>query len=217
MQFAELQNLIRSRRSIRRWQEKKVPEELLMQALELATWAPNAGNQQNWHFYLIENQDIIKTIADVLQANIDRIVSWPEAAEFGDTATSWQKRACFFRHAPAAIAVATTKYQSVADQILAARGKTDANAVQMRQNRSMAGSHIQSIGAAIAYLLLILYQMGLGACWMTGPIQIKSEVEKILGIPADKDFVAFIPVGYPAEEPAPKERRPIAEVCEFIR
>ena len=81
----------------------------------------------------------------------------------------------------------------------------------------MAASHLQSVGAAIAYLLLILHQMGLGACWMTGPIQVKSEIEKILSIPADKDCVAFIPIGYPAEEPAPRERRPIAKACEFIR
>ena len=217
MQFAELQNLIKSRRSVRRYQEKKVPEELLTQAIELATWAPNAGNQQNWHFYIIENEDTIRAIADTVQASVDQIVSWPEAAEFGDTATNWQQNASFFRSAPAAIAVTTTKYQSVADKILAVREKIDTSAARMRQERNMAGSHIQSAGGTIAYLLLILHQMGLGACWMTGPIQVKGEVEKIIGIPPEKDCVAFIPVGYPAEEPPPKGRHPVKEVCKVIR
>jgi len=31
-----------------------IMESLLTQAVELATWAPNGGNQQNWHFYIIQ-------------------------------------------------------------------------------------------------------------------------------------------------------------------
>jgi nitroreductase len=46
METAELAKLIKSRRSIRFWEDKPVPEELLLQAVELATWAPNGANAQ---------------------------------------------------------------------------------------------------------------------------------------------------------------------------
>lgn len=69
----------------------------------------------------------------------------------------------------------------------------------------------------MAYLLLILHQMGLGTVWMTGPLQAKGEIEKILKVPADMDLVVFIPVGYPAENPPLKERKPINEVCEVLK
>ena len=52
---------------------------------------------------------------------------------------------------------------------------------------------------------------------MTGPMQAKQEIEKILNVPPELDIVAFIPVGYPAENPVPKERKPVAEVCKIIK
>ena len=58
MDTGSLANLIKGRRSIRRWQDKEVPEHLLMQAVELATWAPNGGNFQNWRFYIILNESV---------------------------------------------------------------------------------------------------------------------------------------------------------------
>lgn len=216
MELTDLANLVKSRRSIRRWQDKEVAEGLLLQAIELATWAPNGGNQQNWRFYIIVNRETVKAIADAVQTSADQIAAWAEADKFGEAAARWRERASFFRNAPAAIAVAAGQYQSLADQILAAREKTDPQASQMRQWRNLADSRIQSVASAIAYLLLVLHQMGLGAVWMTGPMQAKREIEKLLQVSPEMDIVAFIPVGYPAESPAPRERRPVDEVCEVI-
>lgn len=217
MEFDDLAKLIKNRRSIRAWQDKEVSEELLIQAIELATWAPNGGNQQNWHFYIIVNRDIIKAIADAVQASADRIISWPEADGFEDLTTRLRERASFFCNAPVAIAVAAAQYQSPIDEVLAVREKADPIAGQIRQWRNVADSRIQSVASAIAYLLLILHQMGLGAVWMTGPMQAKGEIEKILKVPPELDIVAFIPVGYPAESPVPKERRPLREICEVVK
>ncbi len=216
MESTDLAKLIKGRRSIRSWQDKEVPEELLSRAVQLATWAPNAGNKQNWHFYIIINRDTIKAIADAVQASVDKIASWPEAKKFKVVARQRQ-RASFFRSAPAAIVVTARQYQSPMDQILAAREETDPWARQVRHWRNMSDSRIQSVASAIAYLLLNLHQMGLGAVWMTGPMQAKGKIEKILKVPADMDVIAFIPIGYPAESPAPKERRPVGEVSEIIR
>jgi len=216
MEFQDLANLMRSRRSIRRWQDKEVPEVLLIQAIELATWAPNAGNQQNWRFYVILNRDTIRAIADAVQASADLIASWPQAQELGYSGR-WQLMASFFRDAPAGVAVAASRYQSLADQALAACEKRYPKAAQMRQWRDIANAKIQSVSSAIANLLLILHQMGLGAVWMTGPMQAKGEMEKILTVPPEMDLIAFVPVGYPAESPDARERKPLAEACEVIR
>lgn len=216
MEFQDLANLMRSRRSIRQWQDKEVPEALLMQAIELATWAPNAGNQQNWRFYVILNRDTIRAIADAVQASADLIASWPEARELGYTGR-WQSMASFFRDAPAGVAMAASRYQSLADQILAACEERYPQAAQMRQWREIANAKTQSVSSAIANLLLILHQMGLGAVWMTGPMQAKGEIEKILKVSPEMDLIAYVPVGYPAESPDARERKPLAEVCEVIR
>ena len=87
----------------------------------------------------------------------------------------------------------------------------------MSRWRSVADTRIQSVSSAIAYLLLVLHQMGLGAVWMTGPMQAKGDIEKILKVPEETDFVALIPVGYPAENPAPRERKPVKDVTQVIK
>ncbi len=215
MELVNLESVIRSRRSIRTWEDKQVPRDLLLQAVELATWAPNGGNQQNWRFYVILNRDTIKTIADAVQVSANQISSWPESKTLMDM-VRFRERAGFFRDAPAAITVAASQYQSAVDQFLAGREETDNQARMIRQWRNIANSRIQSVAAAIAYLLLVLHQMGLGAVWMTGPMQAKEEIERILHVPSELDIIAFIPIGYPAENPAPRERKPVVEVCEVV-
>jgi nitroreductase len=217
METNELAKLIKDRRSIRVWEDRAVDEDLLLQAIEIATYAPNGGNQQNWRFYLIEDRGIIKAIADTVQTSADYIAALPEANKFGEMVTGMTQRSSSFRSAPSLIAVAAKQYQSPIDQILAANEKVDVRAGQMRQWRNMADSRIQSVASAIAYLLLVLHQMGLGAVWMTGPLQVKGDIEKLLKVPPEMDIVALIPVGYPAESPSLRERRPLKEVCEIIR
>jgi hypothetical protein len=51
-----LEELIRSRRSIRKWKKEKISDELIVKAIELGTWAPNGGNSQSWHFVIVRMQ-----------------------------------------------------------------------------------------------------------------------------------------------------------------
>lgn len=216
MDTASLANLIKGRRSIRRWQPKPVPEDLLVQAVDLATWASNAGNFQNWRFYIILNEKMRNAISDAVQASADKMAAWPEAQKHGADAERWRGRVAFMRGAPALIAVTVGEYQSLPDKILAEREKHDPEARIMRESRNSSVPRIQSAAAATAYLILALEQMGLGTVWMTGPCQAKPEIEKIIGVPASMDFVALVPVGYPAETPQ-GQRKPVGEVCQIIR
>ena len=218
MELTDLANLIKTRRSVRVWQDKEVPEQLLLQAIELATWAPSGGNQQNWRFYVIKNKQTLKAIGDAVQISSDLINSWPESRRPGTPPMGGaQRRAGFFGSAPAAIAVAAAKYQSQVDLTLEAREEIDPQAADMRRWRNIADSRIQSVASAIAHLLLIFHQMGLGAVWMTGPMQAKDDIERLLQVPDHLDVVAFIPVGYPAERPVSRGRKPVSEVAEVIR
>ncbi|MBN1189007.1 MAG: nitroreductase family protein [Dehalococcoidales bacterium] len=217
MNMTDLENLIKGRRSIRSWENKPVPEEMLLQAIELATYAPNAGNQQNWKFYVVLKPETIKAVADAVQASADNIATWPEALKFGETVTKMLQRLCLFRSAPALVVVCASQYQSAVEQLVVIREKTDPEAAMIREWRNIANSRIQSVASAIAYFLLVLHEMGLGAVWMTGPLQAKGEIEKVLNISAPVDVVALIPVGYPAENPPLRERKPVKDICVVVK
>lgn len=226
MEFKELELLIKTRRSIRSWQDKPVPEELLLQAVELATWAPNGANAQQWFFHIILNKQIIKSIANATSAGMAEMMSWPEMAQLKgsqppplppDAAKRPPPRQNFWADAPALIAVATHKFSPPFEKVWVAREKVDPRAGRMRQAAEVIAPNIQSVSAAIAYLLLVLHQMGLGAVWMTGPLPAgKTEVEKILKIPESEDVVALIPVGYPAKTPV-STRKSVDQVCKVLK
>jgi nitroreductase len=215
--FGELGELIKTRRSIRRFQEKPVPEDLVVKAIELAAWAPNGGNFQPWKFLIVSNRELIQKMGDAVKAKTELMASWPEAAVCGDALERWKKTSDFFRGAPVCIAVLMGRYSSIADQVLRARGEIDPAAREIRSYRQTGNSSLQSVAGAIAYLLLILHYFGLGATWMAGPQQAKKEIERLLGVTPEWDFVDLIPVGYPAESPGTGGRKPVGEIIGFFR
>lgn len=215
--FEELSNLIKTRRSVRRFQSRPVPEDVLLKVLELATWAPNGGNYQGWRFVVVTNAELIGKMGDAVKGKTELIASWPEAGKFGETVSRWRKTSDFFRNAPACIAVFTGKYSSIADQILLARGETDPVARDIRICREIGRTSLQSAAAAITYICLLLHYFGLASTWMAGPLQAKREIEELLGMTSELDFVGLIPVGYPADEPAAPPRKPVGDVVKFLR
>ncbi|MBW2674801.1 MAG: nitroreductase family protein [Deltaproteobacteria bacterium] len=73
------------------------------------------------------------------------------------------------------------------------------------------------MAAATSYLCLFLHYLGLGTTWMSGPVQAKVEIEQLLDVSPEWDFVDLIPVGYPAGESKTPPRRPIEEAVQFFR
>jgi nitroreductase len=217
IEFGELEGLIKTRRSIRKFQDKPVPEDLLVKAVELAAWAPNGGNFQPWRFLIVTNKDLIQKMGDAVKAKTELMTSWPEAAICGDALERWKRTSDFFRGAPACIAALMGRYVSIADQVLRARGEIDPAAREIRSYRQMGSSSLQSVAAAVAYLVLVLHSFGLGTTWMAGPQQAKKEIEKLLGVTGEWDFVDLIPVGYPAESPKTAGRKPVGEVIQIFR
>jgi len=61
----DILNLLKSRRSIRIYQDKPVPQDLLLQILEAGRWAPTGANLQPWHFIVVTDPETRKMIGDV--------------------------------------------------------------------------------------------------------------------------------------------------------
>ena len=47
-------DLVRKRRSVRKFLNEKVPEEVITKALKAALLAPNSSNLQPWEFYWVK-------------------------------------------------------------------------------------------------------------------------------------------------------------------
>jgi len=58
----ELLDAIKGRRSIRSYQNKKIPKHLLEEMMEAAIWAPTGSNAQAWKFIVVDDDGNIKNI-----------------------------------------------------------------------------------------------------------------------------------------------------------
>lgn len=69
---------------------------------------------------------------------------------------------------------------------------------------------LQDTAAAVQNCLLMAKAMGLGTCWIGAFVD--DEVARVLQMPEGQRPVALIPVGYPAEDPAPRPRMELSEI-----
>jgi nitroreductase len=59
----DLDKAIRSRRSIRSFQNKEVSDDIINKMLTAAIWAPSEGNLQSWRFYVVINESVKSKLA----------------------------------------------------------------------------------------------------------------------------------------------------------
>jgi nitroreductase len=212
----ELIEAIKTRRTIRKYQDRKVPVELVKQAIELACWAPNTGGFQSWKYYVVQDADVINRIGDAVQKKVDLIASWPEAETFAEAMTRQQAKCASFRTAPVIVALGMSNAIGPAEKVLRLRGEQDRDAAEMTANRALISGRGQTIGAAATLLSLALYHLGLSSCWLAGPMLARREIEQLLGVPGDEALFAIMSIGYPAETPEPAARKPLDEVVRVI-
>jgi nitroreductase len=61
MSFLEL---VKARRSVRKYVQKPIPREVIDRCLEAARLAPSACNSQPWYFIVVDNEQLKNTLAD---------------------------------------------------------------------------------------------------------------------------------------------------------
>jgi nitroreductase len=59
-----LLEIIKNRRSIREFQKKEIPGEIIDKLIEALIWAPSAGNLQSRKFYFVFNEKIKRDLAE---------------------------------------------------------------------------------------------------------------------------------------------------------
>jgi len=71
------------------------------------------------------------------------------------------------------------------------------------------------IDAAIVadHLILAAANLGLGTCWIAA-FNVDA-ARSVLRLPAEAEPVIFTPLGYPADRPGPKERKPLEELVRY--
>jgi nitroreductase len=69
------------------------------------------------------------------------------------------------------------------------------------------------VAIAMDHLILAAANQGLGTCWI-GAFD-PDAAREVLGLPEDAEPIAFTPLGYPADQPLPKQRKPLSDLVRY--
>ena len=195
--------IIRNRRSIRKYLLKNVPSHLISKIIEAARWAPSAHNAQPWRFLVINDEKIKRELAEAMAMEWEKDLvqngMLPEERE-----TLIRESIRKFTQPPVIIIAFLTM-----DEMHKYPDKKRREAEYIMA--------VQSVAAAIQNLLLAAYFEGLGACWYCAPLFCPETVKKVLGVPKNFEPQALITVGYPSEKPEPPPRKPLEAIMRVNR
>lgn len=207
-------DFIYKRKSVRKFKDDKVPKEDIIEMLKAATQAPSPKHQQNWHFIVLQNRDVINKMADIVTESHEKIGEMAKSERDRKKHMSVIKYYTCFRYAPVVVLVYASEYDMIEHKILTENGADE----ETLKTLVSAQSGAQGIGAAIENFLLAATEMGYGTCYMTGPTHAKTEIENLIGFEKEGyELMSMISLGV-AENNTPDSppRKPLEDVVTFI-
>jgi len=194
---------LHSRISVRRFKNEPVPRPLLERVLETATWVPNAHNRQPWRFLALESAEARRRLVDAMAPDYQAALQ--RAGLSGDEIkVKTGKRAKRLLGAAVAVVLcyAADEMESYPDD------------PQRQRGEDLMG--IQSVTLAGGQLLLAAHSQGLGGVWIGAPLFAQDAIRAAFELPGSWQPQGLVLLGYPAEIPAPRPRRPLDEITLYF-
>ena len=191
----ETQEAIAARRSVRKFTDCPVTEEMVSAVLAAAILAPSGKNRQPWRFVVVADAEKRAQMIRVMREGI------ADTKARGMETGSASMTARVMQHAPVTIFVFNP--EGVHPWTSHSVGQTFLEMVDT-----------QSIGAAIQNMLLAAQDLGLGTLWMCDVWSAYRQLSAWLG--ETGQLVAAVALGYPDEQPAARPRRPLSEVVRWL-
>lgn len=196
----ELMRAIGERRSIRKYEARELPRDVISALLEAAMQAPSSKNRQPWRFVVVE-RDAKAGMLAAMEQGIAREEQGeavlPGSARYVSGA---RHTLTIMEQAPVTIFILNPL-----------SGAYDLPGTMEEQFYQLANT--QSVGAAIQNMLLAATGLGLGALWNCDIYFAYRELCEWLG--TNKQLVAAVCAGYAAEAPHPRPRNALADMVEW--
>jgi nitroreductase len=178
-------SVIGRQRACRAYRDDPVPDGVIAQVLQAATFAPSAENHQPWEFIVVRDPSDRSEIARLMQR------AWEDYGRaFSETRSSPSLLTDVDRGMTGGFATAPVWIVVAADL-----------------DRTLDVTVQSSIYPAVQNLLLAATALGLGSA-LTTIATLAEELSTLLGLPTNVQPVAVVPLGYPARPLGPPKREP---------
>ena len=191
--------LIRTRRSTRKYLDKPVEEEALRQIVEAGRYAPSGSNSQTTRFFVITDRALLDELAVAVKEEFAKMEVTPGM------------------------------YRSMAGAIRAAKGEKyvfhyNAPALIVTANKKDYGNNMADCACALENMMLMANALDLGSCWIN-QLRWLNENERLLcrfrelGLAQDERIYGAVAVGLPdtadglpTREPLPRTGNPVSRL-----
>lgn len=191
---------VETRKSIRKFKSDDVDLNQIKRIIGISINSPSGGNAQNWFTYIIKNKDTLNMMRAAVESVYKKITGKDAPGVYA-----------FFNEAPVVLAVVQKPYIGSLDSILE---NVDKN--RNYDRKFIVNPGLQGVASFITHILLLVHNEGLGACWMTGPLIAKPEIENIIGVKNPDNLVALIPIGKPVERQSKSSRNDVSTAAKII-
>lgn len=190
---------IESRRSIRKFKQRKVERSSIEEILEAGLQAPSPKNRQPWRFKVITNENMKKELTALMEREIlERLHEKPERKDICASLETMK----VISKAPVLILVCykygmEEYHEDGVDWQISAK---DLEAVEL-----------QAIGAAVENMLLKAEELGIGSLWCADILYAYKTLSRYSELPV----ISAVCLGYADESPKSRKRGTKVELCEF--
>jgi len=195
---------VHERRSIRGYQQKPVPRELIEEIIDLAKRAPSSMNTQPWHFHVITGEPLERirkgnTEKMMSGSAVDREIKMNHGYEGPHRERQIEIAVQLFE----AMGIARDDKPKRLDWVMRGFRQFDAPvSIVITVDKALADDTIAHFdcGAATYGLVLAAWSKGLGSVINGQGIMQSSVVRENANIPEDEVIMTCVAMGYPSDE-----------------
>ena len=189
-----------TQRAIRRLKADPIPDATVRQIMETAICAPSGGNRQGWSFLVVRDAAKRKRLGELYREAWGELMKVPYYAGASQAPPD----------SPAGKMLASARHlgehMGEAPVLILACIALDPGVKPTITTGA-------SIYPAVQNIMLAARALGIGSCITTIHKFRDAQVKELLGIPADVETAALIPLGYPLGKFGRPPRRPLPEVA----
>lgn len=178
--------MIKERRSVRKFKEEKVDRQTMMEIIDIARWAPSWANYQIARYTLVDDPKTIKKLST------DGVKGFVYNAK----------------------TIENAKGIAILSFVQGKSGKLDPDKMPDFDDSKSHVWEVFDAGIACQTFCLAAHAKGVGTT-IFGVIDEQS-ISDIVNLPEDETVGALIVYGYPDEKPKPTPRKDAADIARFI-
>ncbi len=202
MDYAAVLDMMRTRRSVRKFTGGDVSPTDIERLVEAARWAPSNHNRQAWKFIVFTSRAELRSLADRVRTELAKLATMsPRITQ--EQQDKLLDHATVFAAAPCVILVMHKRPPAIGRDLRAGA-----------EDPALASGEPLSAAMAVQNILLAAQSLGLGTCVHTAPLLAGHVWRDLSDRPAGFVPTCLLAVGYAGEQPTTPRRKTLDHIIE---